>query len=140
MLTLEPRRPGDVDHELIWSLVGAAGLAAMAALGVFGVPKLGPVCLLKKATGLPCPACGGTRSVAALARVHLWDSFALNPLVFIGALVFGAWWLYAVAATIFRPERRLRLRIPNTRAGTALRVAVLTAIALNWLYLAWAGR
>lgn len=86
-------------------LAAAAAVAASFALPVAAV-EAGPVlCLFRRLTGLPCPACGLTRSFVATAHGQFDLAFAqhlFGPLLFAGciALVLAAlarrltvdWW------------------------------------------------
>ena len=62
-----------------------AGIGALQ-LGCSAAFNLGLPCPFYKMTGLPCPGCGLTRSVLAICRGHLWDSFKLHPF---GSLLFA---------------------------------------------------
>ncbi len=46
-----------------------------------------PSCPLRTLTGVPCPFCGMTRGVVALAHGNVFASLALNPGVVLFALV-----------------------------------------------------
>lgn len=92
-----------------------------------------PQCLLRKFTGIPCPSCGCTRSLAAWTQFDLEQAFRFNPLFFVVCLIAIAW----IALTSFErlagrpwlPDIRLRLqRWPLWRVGLVL-------VVLNWLYL-----
>lgn len=51
-------------------------------------------CLIKNATGVPCPSCGTTRSLAALMRGDFGGALFWNPiglLLAVAAVVFPAW-------------------------------------------------
>jgi hypothetical protein len=61
-------------------LAGAAWSVAALAAGAVGGSS---PCLLRHATGLPCPTCGGTRSVLAAAHGDVPASLAANPLVLV---------------------------------------------------------
>lgn len=56
--------------------------------------KSGHYCSIKKMTGLYCPGCGGSRSVIALARFDIANSFKKNavvPVSIILYLIFMIW-------------------------------------------------
>ena len=57
---------------------GAAMVGGGAALSV--LPALGPLCPLRRTTGVPCPLCGMTTGVFAFARGDIASAFAANPL------------------------------------------------------------
>jgi hypothetical protein len=73
--------------------IGATPAAAVAAgtLAPF-LDRLGPLCPLRRATGVPCPACGSTTAILALVGGRPIDAFAANPVTV--AAVVGAvlWW------------------------------------------------
>ncbi len=58
---------------------------------------VGPVCLFKKATGLPCPSCGATRSMLAFLHGNFLQGFLWNPLGFfllLALIIFPFWLVY----------------------------------------------
>jgi len=58
---------------------------------------VGPVCLLKKTTGIPCPSCGSTRSMIALVHGELIEGILWNPIgliLFCGLIIFPIWLVY----------------------------------------------
>ena len=44
------------------------------------------VCLIKKITNIPCPACGSTRSILALIKGEFKEAYNTNPIGFLIAL------------------------------------------------------
>jgi len=99
-------------------------LARLALLGVLlaallpeRMARAGPtLCPVRRLTGLPCPACGVTRSWNAAARLKLLDSLRFHPLG-----------MPAMVATIvvgWRVGRGERVHLP---AG------VLSGITAAWL-------
>ncbi len=71
-----------------WVLTGLAGLAAFVVLAHWH-PSGGAdssICLFRRATGIPCPGCGLTRSFAALAKGHFRLAFGFHPFAFAIAL------------------------------------------------------
>jgi hypothetical protein len=89
----------------VW--LGAAIAAAAVALWL---ATLGPgettICLLRNWTGVPCPGCGVTRSIAALIRGDYAEAFSLHPLAPIAAaeaaVVWAGW-----GFSLFRHRRGL---------------------------------
>lgn len=99
-----------------------AGLAVAVAVPSADVES-GPVlCPFRLLTGLPCPACGLTRSWVYLAHGQVGESFAAHPLgpaTVLAAVVTVGWIGYSRGALPFPPWLRRGL----------LAVVVLTAVA-----------
>ena len=76
--------PLAVVRQRLAPLVPPAVICALLAL----VPT--STCLVKIATGLPCPACGMTRASLRLLRGDLAGSLAMHPLALPSALAVGA--------------------------------------------------
>jgi hypothetical protein len=75
----------------LWSALCVLGAVAALRLAVaWHVPL--PFCLLRRLTGIPCPACGCTRSVLAWTEFDPVAAFTFNPLFCLCCLV-GACWL-----------------------------------------------
>jgi hypothetical protein len=116
-----------------WFLV--AGLALGATLVRFAlhlhVPL--PFCMLRRVTGVPCPACGSTRSLIAWTHFDPLEAFLFNPLFFV--LTLGvAGWAGAVLADRWCGTRWLpRLQTLQGR-WFSLRLLIPLIVA-NWLYL-----
>ena len=49
-----------------------------------------PFCLVRTVTGLPCPGCGITRALIAIARGNFREAWRLNPAAFMVVLYFAA--------------------------------------------------
>jgi len=125
-------RPGETDHELIWFTVSVGSLALAIAWFAFGLPW--PRCLFHELTGLPCATCGMTRCAIQFFHGHFLAALKWNPLVFTalcGVLAFDA---YAFAALATRAPR-WRLSFSTRQAKTVVRIAVVSFVILNWLYL-----
>ncbi|MFB3894754.1 MAG: DUF2752 domain-containing protein [bacterium] len=77
------------------------------------------LCYFRNITGLPCPGCGITRSLCAMAKGNIFRSFEYHifgPLVFLIAIGF---WIRSIFELIYRktviillPERIKRKLIP----------------------------
>lgn len=129
-----------------WSGLVLASVFALAALGTLVIAHglehgaiSFPGCGLKNLTGLACPGCGGTRSLAALLACDPLDAFALNPAV---ALAWFAAVLSVPAATVdaigaHGHGAAWLACFASSRAAVRL---LMTAIAANWIYLVLVGR
>lgn len=108
-----------------FSLIGGAGVAALS-IG----PNLGPLCPLRRLTGVPCPLCGGTTAALAVARGDVAAALAASPLAVLVFVVIAAawlWWLLFRTGLLDRPE---------STGGLRRRVAPLAAplLAGSWLF------
>ena len=108
-------------------------VAALMAKWVIGLGLPFPTCLLRKLTGIPCPTCGCTRSLAAWVNLDFEQAFRFNPLFFlicVGVLVWGAMWiLEVIQGRAFFKDLRMGLKyLTRWQLGIVL-------VAVNWLYL-----
>jgi hypothetical protein len=92
-----------------------------------------PFCAFRLATGLPCPTCGGTRSVLALVQWRLGEAFWWNPLVALGCIAMCAWFLLWLLDVV---QGRARSRgVWECAQRRPWPVVLAGAVALNWVYL-----
>ena len=121
-----------LDHELIWLAVSVASIAGAAVWLAFALPW--PKCAFKAVTGLPCVTCGSTRSLVELLHGHLLAAVRWNPLAFAAICGLFVFDLYAAIVLI---GRTARLRVVDWTASekTAVRIAVIGLLLLNWFYL-----
>jgi hypothetical protein len=133
MRLLWRRRSADEpDHELIWFAVSAASIAGAAAWLGLALPS--PRCAFLAVTGLPCVTCGATRSMIALLHGNLLGAVRWNPLA---SLMFGGLVIFDLYAAIVLVGQTARLRIVDwtvTEKNVA-RIAAISLLALNWIYL-----
>jgi Protein of unknown function (DUF2752) len=126
------RAANEPDHELIWLAVSATSIAGGAAWLALALPW--PRCLFLAVTGLPCVTCGATRCLIAFLHGDFLSALRWNPLAFVALCALIAFDLYAAIVLV---GRRLRLRIVDwtvTEKNLA-RIAVISLLALNWIYL-----
>lgn len=117
--------------------IGVCVLALAAGVGALWLKVLNlrtPKGLLCGSTPIPCPFCGGTRTVSALLDGQVVLALVLNPLVTILLAVTGVWFLYASATVLFRLPR-VRVRDVSRAEAMALRAGVVLVLALNWAYI-----
>jgi hypothetical protein len=118
----------------LWAAAGILALAVLAGLRAW-VPSEDPrlsICLLRNATGVPCPGCGMTRAFAHLAKGEGAAAWKDQPLAFALAGEAGAAWLAWGALALAGKTGRLRLEDPWIAPVLLGHAAVLIAF--------WAGR
>jgi hypothetical protein len=116
---------------IILLLLWMAGMGVAWVTQRFSLPA--PECGLLKLTGIPCPFCGSTRSLAAWSRFDLELACSLNPLVALAgvavSLLFVIWlldcWFQRGWMELIRRHAR---RLPWF-------LALAAALLANWIYL-----
>ena len=124
--------PGEIDHELIWLSVSLVSLGLAAAWLTVGLPW--PRCAFHEITGLPCITCGMTRCGIQFFHGHFLAALKWNPLVFMALCSVTAFDLYAFATLAARGPR-LRICFDTQTAKIFVRIAAISALGLNWIYL-----
>jgi len=122
----------EVDYELVWLSASLTSLGIAVAWFTLDLPW--PVCIFHEITGLPCVTCGMTRCAIQFFHGHFLAALKWNPLVFTALCGIMAFDLYAFAILTTRAPR-LRISFVTQRARTFVRVSVILALALNWIYL-----
>src|SRR6266699_7213826 len=123
---------GEVDYELVWLSASLTSLGIAVAWFTLGLPW--PVCIFHELAGLPCVTCGMTRCAVQFFHGHFIAALKWNPLVFTALCGVMAFDLYAFATLTTRAPR-LRISFSTKRAKTFVRVSVILAFVLNWIYL-----
>ena len=81
------------------------------------LPVVGPLCPLRRTTGVPCPLCGMTTGMNALLRGDVAGAFTANPLApVLVLLVVAAWFVFLL--------RRPALPVSTRTLGRTLTVAL----------------
>lgn len=132
-----PLAPGETDHEKLWASVAAA-LVVMFAAWVAWVEWPPVICPMHAVTGWPCPTCGATRALFALAAGDPGRALRLNPLV-AGAVLLAIPYVAYAAIVALLGLPRLRVRV-GARGATLARAAAVTAVLANWVFLIADGR
>src|SRR5438094_4766335 len=123
---------GEVDHELIWLSASVSSVILAAAWLAIGLPW--PRCVFHELTGLPCMTCGMTRCAIQFFHGNFLTALKWNPFVFATLCGIMAFDLYAFA-TLTMHAPRLRISFSTQRAKTFVRISIILAFALNWIYL-----
>jgi len=121
--------PGQVGLSL---LILACALVALHAANLASrFISMLPACPLYAHVGVPCPGCGATRSVMALARGEVLLAFEFNPLV-----ALATWGVLSGAVVMLLAGlagRRVPTRLAD-RHHVILRWGIIALLSLNWLY------
>ena len=132
---MDDRPPRLVDRiaPRAWPLAAAAYLAfaAIQPRGGFGALD---VCLFHRATALPCPSCGLTRSLTDLWHLDPAGAWSWNPLGFVAFPI-----LLASAALVFAP-RHILDRLSSALGAHARAVLWVCAGALAVVFVFGAAR
>jgi len=131
--------PGDHPQARWLGLAGLIGLISIMTVTMWRPHLIGIVvgpCAFLDLTGHPCPTCGATRAITALAHGRLIDAVAANPLAVTVVVLLGLGGLVGLVTTL-RPRwrRRLSLAPGEVRWWWAAATLLVTA---NWLYLEFA--
>ncbi|MBI3006496.1 MAG: DUF2752 domain-containing protein [Ignavibacteriales bacterium] len=121
----------------IFSLVLSVAGYALIAWDVIDSRHGPTVCLFKTVIDLPCPSCGTTRSIAALAAGDVYQAMAINPFGVMSAfalIVIPLW----IAADVLRKKDTfyhsyLAVERHVARKPWLSFLAVLIVVA-NWLW------
>jgi len=124
--------PGELDHELVWLSVSIASLGAAASWFALGLPW--PRCMFRAITGLPCVTCGSTRSAIEFLHGHFFAAWTWNPLAFCGLCAVILFDVYALIALVAHAPR-WRIAFRKQAEKKCMRMVVVAALALNWIYL-----
>lgn len=129
-------------NRIIFNPVVVLALFGLMLAGVWCISHWSlpwPRCAMRSITGLPCPACGCTRSLIAWTELDLTAAFLFNPLFFllsVVSLISCTWnWLRRRHRTGNAAHAILSAPLPWLPWLTWRLAGVL--LVLNWLYLCW---
>lgn len=87
-------------------------------------PLQPPPCSFRTITGIPCLACGGTRSFIALAHGEWLAALRFNPLVIICVVACAGW---LAARVVSRKPVKIHTKLTVT--------IIVLALLANWIWL-----
>jgi len=115
-----------------WVLGAYVGVAFLAHATI-GERTAGQLCLFRRATGVDCATCGGTRAVSLAAQGRPVEAIAMNPLVALGAPIAVTWAVLSVG------WRRPRAAFFTMAGRTNPWWVALVLFMANWVYLIVTG-
>ena len=127
---IERRRKSELQVGLYYTIIGILGF--VLANFIDDLPRLIPPCMFHAITGIPCPACGGSRTGILLSHFQVLDALTLNPLFFILFLALAVWGLNTITGLL--SGRNLVVELSDAERKI-MRWIILLAIPINWLYL-----
>lgn len=93
-------------------------------------------CLIKNVTGMPCPSCGSTRSVASIVSGNITQAALINPMGFLIAVIMLTvpfWLLYDITfkkdtlyINYLWAEKKLQVKW--------VAIALITLVIANWVW------
>jgi hypothetical protein len=98
-------------------------------------------CVIKQATGIPCPSCGTTRSVSEIIRGNFIKAVFINPLGFIIAafMILIPFWIIFDVATKKDSLYRSYIKFEGTLKIRWVAILLITLIILNWIWNIYKG-
>ena len=94
------------------------------------------VCMIKNATGYPCPSCGSTRAVQAFFRGNLTGSFLFNPFGIIVsiALLILPFWISIDLATKRKSFYLAYNKMEAVLKQKKIAIPLIILVVLNWIW------
>ena len=129
-----------IDRKRLYSFLSLSCLAGYSWLGISHmITQSGntkTVCIMKNLTGIPCPSCGSTRSVASIFKGNLQQAILLNPLgyvIFFALLILPVW----IIMDLYRKNDSLwqfyqKAEITLRRKIIAIPLIIL--VIINWIW------
>ena len=98
--------------------------------------KASSICILKITTGLPCPACGSTRSVLLLINGNLKAAFFMNPLGFLYSLFILTTPIFLFVDLVLKKEMLWEFYNHSEiyLKKKSILISIFLLIALNWIW------
>lgn len=94
------------------------------------------VCPIKKTTSIPCPSCGSTRAVVALMKGEILESFYINPLGILVALIMLIipFWILIDLTTKRKSLFDFYFQIETFLKKPKVAASLLLLVVINWIW------
>jgi hypothetical protein len=112
----------------IWLLFG------FASENTFEKPL--EACIVKNITTIPCPSCGSTRAIIALAKGNVIEALHINPMGFLVAFImfFAPLWILADLLTSRRSLFDFYQKIETNLKNPKIAVPLILLVVLLWVW------
>lgn len=94
------------------------------------------VCIIKNATGFPCPSCGTTRAFALLLKGQLIESVLVNPFGILVAIIMTIFPIWVLMDVVLKNETFLKVykKSEDIIRKPWLAIVLLFLVLLNWIW------
>jgi len=121
-------------HQIEFGIIyGGIALLMLGAGRLLPILSFAPDCVFKGLTGLPCPACGSTRSVVHIAHGDILSALAMNPLTTLCLMAAIAFFIYSLMSAAFDLPRINFLLADKEK--NVMRAGVVMILLGQWAYL-----
>ncbi len=124
------REKDQIDFGIVF---GGIALLALCVARFFPFLNFLPSCPFHDCIGLPCPACGASRSITYLSQGNVFLSIASNPLIAFCLVIAILFFLHSIFTLMLHiPGLNVHL---SARTKSIVKICVLLLVLLNWYYL-----
>lgn len=94
------------------------------------------ICIVKRLTGVPCPSCGTTRSVMAIAKGDLGEGIYWNPFGFLitGILIVSPLWIAGDLLSRKASLLKVYLKAEDLLKQKRIAIPLILMVILNWIW------
>ena len=119
------------DRQQSWVIFGILSVVLLAAF--FWQPSDNGIilCYFRGLTGLPCPGCGMTRSLCAIAKGQILRSVQYHPLGPLVFLIAVGLWIRAIAELVYQ---KTAIIVLSEKTKRRLIPIAIIFIVLFWVY------
>ena len=116
-------------------LFGSAGIAWLTYFGLNPASHLS-VCMIRSITGIPCPACGSTRSALAIISGQWTEALMVNPLGYIVILLLATCPVWVMYDILFGKKTFFTFyhKTENLLRKKPAALTLITIITTNWIW------
>ena len=94
------------------------------------------VCLIKHTTGIPCPSCGSTRAVLALAQGNFLQALRINPfgLIIASIMLMTPIWIFIDIVTRKSTLLEFYKKTEQMLKKPYVAISLILLVVLNWIW------